>query len=807
VKHPLVIPTLLYVGGILLGNWLPLPLLWLFVGSFGAAGLVLSGPRGRDWALGALLVGAGWTNQVRHTAVLAPQDLRLQFPEPALVTVRGRLTETPYQRVFNRGEEETWHTLAQVEVTSIRRQRQVWQPASGSVAVSTPGILPNRFCGGREVEIVGVLQPPAALVAPGAFDYRTYLRRQGIYFQLRTLSPNDWQLASPEPGRAPQVSVADRFSAWAQRTLAHGLPEEDEPLRLLWTMTLGWKAGLNNEISQPFMKSGTIHIFAISGLHIALIAGMLVALLRVLQVPRSVCGVLVIPLIWFYTGVTGWQASAIRSTVMMTIIIFGWSLQRPSDLLNSLAAAAFLILLWDPQQLFQASFQLSFCCVLSLGLFARRFQQIGRGWLAPDPLLPDELRPRWQRWLRKPLYWLAASLATSLAACLGSLPLIAYYFNLFNPVSLLANVLIVPLSSFALMSSLASLVVGAWAPALCELFNHAAWFFMWLMIRASEWFAGLPGAWCYVRAPSPLQFALYYATLISLTAGWLTRPRLRGWVGGGVALLALAGVGQWLWLRPEMRLTVLPLRGGHAVFCDAPQATDVFLRDCGDASASQFVTQPFLKHEAVNRLPAFILSHGDVRQMGGATNILRDFPPRQVVTSPLRFRSPNYRSLLAGLDAGRPPHRVVQRGDRLGRWQVLHPDVGDSFSQADDGALVLRGDFDGVRILLLSDLGRRGQELLRQRHPDLRADIMVTGLPTQGEPLHESLVKQFQPRLIILADSEFPATRRAPPILRERLAAVGVPTLYTRETGAVQIRLRSGKFVAVNASGQVLAGN
>jgi competence protein ComEC len=111
----------------------------------------------------------------------------------------------------------------------------------------------------------------------------------------------------------------------------------------MWAMTLGWKTALTNEVNEPFMRSGTMHIFAISGLHIALIAGILVSLLRVLQVSRTWCGVVVIPLIWFYTAATGWQPSAIRSTVMMSIIIGGWALRRPSDSCsNSLAAAAFI---------------------------------------------------------------------------------------------------------------------------------------------------------------------------------------------------------------------------------------------------------------------------------------------------------------------------------------------------------------------------------------------------------------------------------------------------------------------------------
>src|SRR4029078_35911 len=99
--------------------------------------------------------------------------------------------------------------------------------------------------------------------------------------------------------------LSERFLAWAQRTLACGLPEQDESLELTWGMTLGSKTALTGEVSEPFMRSGTMHIFAISGLHIALIAGILVALLRVMQIPRAWRGWLVVPFIWFYTAATG----------------------------------------------------------------------------------------------------------------------------------------------------------------------------------------------------------------------------------------------------------------------------------------------------------------------------------------------------------------------------------------------------------------------------------------------------------------------------------------------------------------------
>src|SRR6185312_5587192 len=117
-----------------------------------------------------------------------------------------------------------------------------------------------------------------------------------------------------------------------------------------------------------FIRTGTMHIFAISGLHVALIAAILVQLLRFFQIPRGACGLVIIPLIWFYTGATGWQPSAIRSTIMSSMVVLGWSLKRPSNLLNSLLASAVIILIWQPEQLFQASFQLSFFVVLSMAL-------------------------------------------------------------------------------------------------------------------------------------------------------------------------------------------------------------------------------------------------------------------------------------------------------------------------------------------------------------------------------------------------------------------------------------------------------
>ena len=561
-------------------------------------------------------------------------------------------------------------------------------------------------------------------------------------------------------------------------------------------MTLGWKPALTNDVYEPFMRSGTMHIFAISGLHIALIAGILAGLLRMCQVPRIGCGWVVIPLIWFYTAATGWQPSAIRSTVMMTIIIGGWALKRPSDLVNSLAAAAFIILLWDPQQLFGASFQLSFLVVLSIALLVPPLDAVRDRLLRIDPLLPAELLPRWRRWSLTLLRWVTTSLAVSLAAWLGSLPLTACYFHLLSPVTLLANLVIVPLSSLTLAANLGSLLCGAWLPWATEWFNYSGWWWMRCMVALSDWATLLPGAYWYVRSPSGLDMAVYYLLLIAVLSGWLLEREARVWrLAGAVGLVAFCAW-QWQATRRPTSLTVIPVNGGMATYFQEAGKHAPWLMDCGATNSLEFVTKPFLRAQGINRLANLVLTHGDLRHIGGAGRIAELFHANRILISPVRFRSPAYRQLTQQFERTPEWVRRISSGERVGPWTVRHPAESDRFSQADDSALVFSGSFYGWRVLLLSDLGRAGQNALLERSPDLRAEIVVTGLPSQGEPLCEALLEAIQPRLIVVADSEIPAAERAPAKLRERLAQRKVPVLYTRSVGAVTIEFRKSDWEA-----------
>jgi competence protein ComEC len=833
MKRPLVAVVSFYAAGLLLAQFFQPPLIALFVLSLGLLAITLAWGQLRPFLIWPLLVLVGWTNLVSHTAVLSPNDLRtLLGNDAAIATVRGNLVETPHIKIIERDDQQTGHALAQVRVTGLRRDDN-WKPANGEIIVTTPGALPGNFFAGQPVEINGVIARPSPPLAEGLFDYRDYLQTRGIFYELKTHSTNDWQLCAPILLKPP---LTDRFLNWSQKTLALGLPVEDEPLRLLWAMTLGWRTAFTGDISEPFLRAGTMHLFAIDGLRIALISGMLVALLRMLQISRAWCGLIAIPLIWFYTAATGWEPSAIRASVMMTIVIGGWALKRPGDLINSLAAAAFIILLWEPRQLFEASFQLSFFVVLVIGLLLPPLNKISDRLLRHDPLLPDELLPRWRRALTATLRMLSRYFALSFAAWVGSIPLAAKYFHLFSPISTPANIIAVPLGTLALMSNLGALICGNWLPWVTELLNNSAWFFMVAMTDVSVFFTKIPGAFFYVPAPSWPEIGIYYAVLVGASGGWLFAPKRRMW---GVAVLILIGIiyfWRWEQSRNETGLTVLPLNGGHCVFVDAPGRKNDWLVDCGNDSAIEFTLKPFLRAQGVNTIPRLILTCGDSRNIGGAELLNELFGVGKIYTSPVPFRSRVYREIVAefekppagksgwwgeslsspnlkndlGSTESRPTqksdaisrHQIINRGDTAGCWRVLYPDATNDFLRADDNTLVLQGNFHGARVLLLSDLGRNGQSALLERTNDLHADIVVAGLPNEGEPLCDALLDAIHPKVVVIADSEFPATRRASSELKERLAGRNVPVIYTRTAGAVTIVTRSKGWELRTMDGQ-----
>jgi beta-lactamase superfamily II metal-dependent hydrolase len=289
--------------------------------------------------------------------------------------------------------------------------------------------------------------------------------------------------------------------------------------------------------------------------------------------------------------------------------------------------------------------------------------------------------------------------------------------------------------------------------------------------------------------------------LIVALSGWLKTARRK--IFGAVILILIVAIYFWCWenSRGETNLTILPLNGGHAIFVDAAGSKNDWLIDCGNENAVNFTLKNFLRAGGVNKIQRLVLTESDVKNCGGANLLDELFGVGELWTSNTKFHSSTYRQIISKFEKS-SRHKIFNFGEKIGCWQILWPDATNNFARSDDDALVLLGNFSGAKILLLSDLSRAGQSELLSRTNDLRADIVIAGLPTDGGPLCDALIDAIQPKIIVIADSEFPANRRASHELKERLAQKKIPVIYTRDSGAAKIITNKNGWRLTTMDGQ-----
>lgn len=812
-RCPLLPIAILYIGGVLCSeilSFIPTHLLGMALIFTALAGL--GWRRARPWMLGLTLVGLGGLKMIAASKWVEPGDLRLRIDrELENVEVCGILLERPEYVDFS-GETAERPVRWKARFRLMRwTQNGVERAASNMVLLQASTDHQGRvpWTVGQTLFVRGVLRPVRPAVSESLFDYRAHLAREGIHYEmLETRNGGQWAADDPEGNRGGIRHWPAQFQQWACQTLARGLPPGEKQVGLLHAMALGWKEGVEGELKQVFIRSGTMHLFAISGLHVGLIAVVLMTLLRVLNLARVPCCAAVMISLWFYAAATGWQPSAVRATIMSSVILFGAAIARPSSLLNSMAGAALLILLWDPYQLYHPGFQLSFAVVAMLGLWGERIQRMGScwSWIRGDPLRLPQLRNRWMEWIRRSALRLFQTFAISAAAWAGSLPLVAYYFHLVTPVSLLANVVIVPLGMLAVMSCFGSLITGPWWAWGSELFNHSAWLWMTLMVKASDKFASVPFAWF---ALSKFHFAwliCFYGGILGLS---IQRVRwgLRWWL---IVAMLFFGIGLSVWEKKnenkELHLEILGLSGGEAVLVDAPGTEQDLMLDCGDSRAWPWPLQECLHLKGWTAVPWLVLTHGDARHLGAAEKMLLEWPVGNVGTTGHPSRSPADRRLREALRDGPWNHVLLREGSVVAGWDVLHPTDKDAFPRADDNCLVLKRNWRGVRILIVSDLGKDAQNALLERTLNLQADILVSGLPANQEALIPAFLKAVDPQLILISGGAFPIQQRPSDEVRRRLEAHGAPVLYNVDEGWIRLSCRSGEWRIRTAKGTRLQG-
>ncbi len=386
----------------------------------------------------------------------------------------------------------------------------------------------------------GLLAPLPFAPPPGGFD--RYLADEGANFTFTRA-----RLEEPPRAAGPWARFRGAAAGRFESILRRGLDAQPHLADLHVAMLLGRKDALAREQRDWFIRSGTMHLFAISGLHVAAIAVAFHTLLLLARVPSRPRFFAATALLWLYVEITGGQPSAVRAFWMITCLLGARQLRAPTNSLSALAISALGVLVVSPHQLFGAGFQMSYGIVAALLLYGvplqEKWQAAWQPWGNLPPASRDWRHHAWEDGVRFGL----AALALGLAATLVSTPATVGFFGVFTPGGFFVNLLLVPAASLVIFSGVASLLAGLLGlGAASVLFNHSAALVLSLMESAVVAALRVPGAsWTAQFAPPWLAAAAGAALLALLALGYIRRWPLRpaGVVAPYLALAALVALG------------------------------------------------------------------------------------------------------------------------------------------------------------------------------------------------------------------------------------------------------------------------
>ncbi len=618
-----------------------------------------------------------------------------------------------------------------VRVEAIR-DGTTWKPATGLATLLMEGHLLGVHAGDR-LEVYGRYSRPLPANNPGEFDFALWRRTERQLTLVR----------SPYPDC---VTVLERGTKWNVRNAVAEIRSQGS--RLLWTnldrrraglaaaVLLGERERLEYDRTEAFVETGTIHLLAISGLHVGILVSVLMLVLRLGWMRRSWALTAIGGLTIFYAVLTDARPPVVRAAVLIVILCVAMYTGRRQLGFNTLAAAAIVVLIWNPANLFRVGTQLSFLAVATLVCFSPEWVK----WQSKDALdwLIASTRPAPERAARALGSRIWRLTLAGLVIWMVALPLVMYHFHLVSPVGvILTPILFVPIAA-ALFFGLGVLVFGWLLPPLamvCGWVCDRSLDFMETVVTFAQ---RAPGSFAWVAGPPVWWIVVFYVALGAWAFFPRRRPPLR-WCAALMSIWIVMGIAAPAMFRPDDRLRCTFVAVGHgcSVLLELPDGKTI-LYDAGKAGSPEAATRGIssvLWTCGHTHVDALIVSHADADHFNAIPDLLQRFSVGVVYVSPVMRRDTarTVEVLFDAIDRAGVPIRTMARGDRLATGdvtvEVLHPsEAGVQYTATgsidNSNSIVLAVEYQGKRVLLTGDLEGAGlAEVVGQ--PPFDCDVLL----------------------------------------------------------------------------------
>lgn len=607
---------------------------------------------------------------------------------------------------------------------------------------------------------------------PGGFDYQSYLEHQEVSGIIRI---SEFKLLDRSGGNPLTSGLVIPLRRYLRNTIGHYL--DGDQASLLSGLLLGERHRLSPAVREAFSDTGTTHVLAVSGLHAGLMALIIFVILRILRLPKRAASLGTVAGLAVYTLAAGAGPSIVRSSIMAGMILLGGLWERQGNGLNMLGLAGLLILSFWPDAAFDLGFQLSFSATAGILILTKPLESFL--FRLPSP-----------GWAKK---WLFTPLAVSMAAQIFTAPFLAWHFHRVPLISLVANLLVVPLTGLVLALGLALAILHPLGGWLAWPLAASAWLASSAMLGLVSFFGSLKVgtvAWPTVTAPQ----MMIYLGLLTLPFLWgrAGKPRL------AIIALVMLGANLLVWQKalagpPGLKVIFMDVGQGDCSLVELPNGSrlliDAGMKSPGRDSGRQVII-PFLRSRGISRLDGVIISHGDADHCGGLEYLASRIKIDRLWVGGHPARQDVFRRAMAAVASSGIRVDTIKGYDTLeGIWPArgFVYSREDSVEDGNESSLILYLQYGHTSLLFPGDMGPELEEILL--HQGLMKDCRVLKVPHHGARSNNPawLVERLRPQLAVISVGGNNRFGHPAPEALENYAACGAKIFRTDRNGAVMM--------------------
>ena len=701
-RRPIFFITMFYIMGIIVQSNIQLSknlLMFSMIGSIIV--LIFAAKKYRSYLYIPLLAFALIIGSINYQLSYEKEGMLSSFLESEIVLV-GDVIDASYKN----------NLRLTIHVTEVSKANHTYI-VKEKVITSLKGQAnnPEDFLG-KKVEITGMLLKPEKNRNPKMFNYWLFMKAKNTYAILYG-DMGDVKILEKTPG-INLLTTANKFRLNIINMILSIMPEKEG--RVLLGILIGDKKHLDSEIYKDFMEVGAAHILAVSGLHVGIIylfAKKLFSRLNLTIRSAFIAGFLL-----FYMTITGYAPSILRATIMIFLFILGPLVNRKYDIITSVFFTALILLIVNPLFLITTGFQLSFISVLSIACLYK-------------PILNKVF-------YRLPTYW-GQLASASLAAQIGTIPIIAFYFNMISPWALIINIPIIIILGYLVPLGLITIVFGFLQGTVAIAIGKIVVVGIGAIIKIADMGTALPFSGLRVVSPSMLTIIVYYfiiglmamedkfiqkipytrnKIILAVLAIYLLVQSINGLIPGKMEITFLdVGQGDCIIIRTPMKKTIL-IDGGGSPF--------------GTYDVGEMILVPYLLKNGINKVDLMIVSHVHDDHIGGLYKVLTYLSNDAVLVGKQPEPTENFLKLIQICKEKNIQILSLSKGDSILfekglQLNILHPSdklIANSRDDLNNNSLVLLLQYMQYKMLFTGDIEAEAERELVEKYPHLKVDLL-----------------------------------------------------------------------------------